>query len=39
MKSNMNIFDFELTTDEMSAIDAMNSPTGGWGLPKPQNIQ
>ena len=38
MMSNTNVFDFELDADEMEAIDKLNTPEGGWGLPKPQEI-
>ena len=38
MVSNTNVFDFELTHDEMTTIDTLNKPTGGWGLPKPDEL-
>ncbi|KAL7562839.1 hypothetical protein ACA910_002457 [Epithemia clementina (nom. ined.)] len=38
MISNANVFDFELTADEMKAMDELNTPNGGWGLPKPQEM-
>mmetsp|Transcript_17710 Transcript_17710/g.22933 ORF Transcript_17710/g.22933 Transcript_17710/m.22933 type:complete len:350 (+) Transcript_17710:39-1088(+) len=38
MVSNTQVFDFELTQDEMTLIDSLNdTENGGWGLPKPND--
>ncbi|GAX22294.1 hypothetical protein FisN_22Hu085 [Fistulifera solaris] len=38
MVSNTDIFDFELSDLEMKALDSLNRPDGGWGLPNPHEI-
>lgn len=38
MVSNTDIFDSTLTLPEMQALDELNIDDGGWGLPKPQEI-
>eukprot|EP00523_Entomoneis_sp_CCMP467_P010354 CAMPEP_0168721688 /NCGR_PEP_ID=MMETSP0724-20121128/2212_1 /TAXON_ID=265536 /ORGANISM="Amphiprora sp., Strain CCMP467" /LENGTH=400 /DNA_ID=CAMNT_0008768339 /DNA_START=532 /DNA_END=1735 /DNA_ORIENTATION=+ len=39
MKSNQDIFDFELSDEEMKQVDELNLPEGGgWGLPRPDDI-
>lgn len=39
MLSNTNIFDFELTEQEMELLRSLNRPDGGWGLPSPNELQ
>ncbi|KAL7566832.1 hypothetical protein ACA910_021333 [Epithemia clementina (nom. ined.)] len=38
MVSNADIWDFELTPEEMKAIDDLNRPDGSWGLPNPNTF-
>lgn len=39
MVSNTNLFDFELSHEEMKRLSNLNRPDGGWGLPDPHNIE
>jgi hypothetical protein len=39
MVSNAQVFDFELSDDEMSQLTALNRPDGGWGLPNPNDLK
>jgi diketogulonate reductase-like aldo/keto reductase len=39
MVSNAQVFDFELSDDEMSQLTALNRPDGGWGLPSPIDLK
>lgn len=40
MISNANVFDFELSDDEMKALDALNDNSStGWGLPRPDDCE
>jgi diketogulonate reductase-like aldo/keto reductase len=39
MISNAQVFDFELSDDEMSQLTALNRPDGGWGLPNPNDLK
>jgi diketogulonate reductase-like aldo/keto reductase len=39
MISNSQVFDFELSDDEMSQLTALNRPDGGWGLPNPNDLK
>ena len=39
LTSNTQLWDFELTADEVHALDALNDPeNGGWGLPNPNQF-
>jgi len=38
MVTNTQVFDFELTSDEMAQLTALNRPDGGWGLPNPNEL-
>jgi diketogulonate reductase-like aldo/keto reductase len=39
MASNADVFDFELTQEEMQELSALNRPDGGWGLPDPNTLE
>lgn len=38
MVSNTQIFDFELTDDEMTELNGLNVPDGGWGFDSPHDL-
>lgn len=38
MVSNSDIFDFEISAEDMGLLDEMNRPDGGWGLPSPETL-
>ena len=38
MVSNTQLFDFELTRQEMVELETFNRPDGGWGLPNPNDL-
>mmetsp|Transcript_47066 Transcript_47066/g.69724 ORF Transcript_47066/g.69724 Transcript_47066/m.69724 type:complete len:358 (+) Transcript_47066:72-1145(+) len=38
LKSNQEIFDFELDTDDMDMLSGLNRPDGSWGLCTPSEI-
>jgi len=38
MVTNTDIFDFELTDEEMALLNSFNRPGGGWGLPNPHEL-
>jgi diketogulonate reductase-like aldo/keto reductase len=39
MKSNQQVFDFELSEEEMDQLKQLARPQGGWGLPSPMDIE
>uniref|UniRef100_A0A7S2XZZ6 NADP-dependent oxidoreductase domain-containing protein n=1 Tax=Fibrocapsa japonica TaxID=94617 RepID=A0A7S2XZZ6_9STRA len=39
MIENHDIFDFELSQEEMDALSALPSPDGSWGLPSPYDLE
>ena len=38
MASNMEVFDFELTDEEVEMINELNQASGSWGLPSPHEL-
>lgn len=38
MVTNHQLFDFDLTADEMALLNGLNRPDGGWGLPSPHTL-